>query len=164
MNIDFLQENLSYDRNTGKLYLCKLNERIRELIPNEDQMIITTIQSVKVKMKMNKLVMCLMHDLSDLPMGFVVHHRDLDESNFKANNLMLVSREQKKLIHEAADNLFGGLTMKPHKTDMFSYVISYKYKGRKRQEVIADQTVAKKKFLRIQLMFAKMLDPFVVST
>lgn len=164
MDLDFLEQNLCYCRNTGKVFLCNLGNRIRELIPNEDRMLITTINSVKIKVKMNKLVMCLIHGLSELPSGFVVLHKDLDEDNYRANNLQLVSKAEKKAIDEALYNLQGGLTIKPHKTDMFSYVINYKLNGRKRQEVISDQIVARRKFLRIQLKFAKMLDKFVVSS
>ena len=148
---------------TGEVFILKNNQRVRKLIPDEENTVSVTINKSKIKMKYDKLVWCSYYKEVP-PDDHVVFHKDLDEKNNKINNLCLLPKKINAKIMEAMKNLSGALRLIPHPTDAFSYVLEYRQDSRVKKEVIQDITVAKRKLLKMQLRYIKFISAYVLTS
>lgn len=154
---------VQYCPDTGELFVLKDSKRLRRLLPTEEGMLQSCINGHKVKIKFNKFVF-FVHTGVLPPEGTCIFHKDMQEDNFKFNNLVLITKEQNFRIIESLKNLKGALKIYPHKNDAFSYVVEYKDKGRLKKEVISDVQVARERFSRLQLKFTKFVSKFVITS
>jgi hypothetical protein len=162
MLISEISEHLEYIPSTGDIFVLKDKVRYRKLLPNEEHMVITNVNSIRLKIKYDRLVWCLVHNYYPTSTE-VVFHKDLDIYNNRLNNLILITKKEYFVIQESLKNLSGNLKITPHSRDAFSYVLEYKYKGRIKREVISDITIARKKFTKLQLKFIKVLGKYTIS-
>jgi hypothetical protein len=140
MQISEISEHLEYIPTTGDIFVLKDKVRYRKLLPNEEHMVITNVNSIRLKIKYDRLVWCLVHNYYPTSTE-VVFHKDLDIYNNRLNNLILITKKEYFVIQESLKNLSGNLKITPHSRDAFSYVLEYKYKGRIKREVISDITI-----------------------
>lgn len=160
MNLKFIKENFSYDRDTGRIY--KFKDGDKRLVIHNDDFVVLCVGDKRLKIKYDRLAYALA--FSHVPdKDEVVFHKDLDEDNCKINNLALLTREQHRDIIEAIKNLSGDLYLAPHPRDVFSYVLHYKQGGRMKKEVVGDVVIARRKLLQKQLYFSKLIGRYVVS-
>jgi hypothetical protein len=162
MQISEISQHLEYIPTTGDIFVLKDKVRYRKLLPNEEHMVITNVNSIRLKIKYDRLVWCLVHNYYPTSTE-VVFHKDLDIYNNRLNNLILITKKEYFVIQESLKNLSGNLKITPHSRDAFSYVLEYKYKGRIKREVISDITIARKKFTKLQLKFIKVLGKYTIS-
>lgn len=162
MNISEISEHLEYIPSTGDIFVLKDKVRHRKLLPNEDHIVITNVNSIRLKIKYDRLVWCLVHKHQPTSLE-VVFHKDLDIYNNKLNNLILITKKEYFVIQESLKNLSGNLKITPHLKDAFSYVLEYKHRGRVKREVISDISIARKKFTKLQLKFIKILGKYTIS-
>lgn len=71
---------------------------------------------------------------------------------------MLVTKDIYKKIKEAHHNLSGYLRIQPHTSDAFCYVVHYREDNRNKCIVLQDIVIAKKRYLALQLKYAKILN------
>lgn len=160
MLISKLQEHLRYVQNTGELFLIT-PKGTRQIFPNENN-VQFTIDKTKVKLKYTNLIWCLVYGIKPSATE-KVFHKDLDESNYKLNNLVLISTELYFQLKEAIDNLQFNLKLYNHPKDSYVYVLEYKCNGRIKKENISDLNIARKKKLKLQLKLMKFISAYVVS-
>lgn len=152
---------LKYEASTGNLYVCSAGKQ-RRLFPNESGMIDTTIQGKKLKSKLNKIIWELVHN-KEVPIDHVVFHKNMQENDYRLSNLQLLPKKTYNTIMEAMKNLSGALRIIPHPTDAFSYILEFKDKGRQKREVLYDISVARKKLLKMQLRYIKIVGRYVIT-
>lgn len=161
MDLNQILPNLKYIPSTGELLAVK-NRSSRVLVPDETNRLLTTVNGYKLKMKADRLIWFIVHGV--LPdKSQIVFHKNLDERDNRLNNLILMPSREYYNIIEAMKNISGALRLLPHATDMFSYVLQYRLRGRLKSEVIQDITVAKKKLTRLQLKYVKLISKYTIS-
>lgn len=156
-------ENLfTYDHNNSCVYVLKNGVRHRQLLPDEDNMVNVFVDGNKIRMKFSHLVWSLVYKRK-LQADEIIFHKDLDENNNSAHNLVVVTKKEKAQIKEALKNLTGSLRLLPHPTDLYAYILEYRIDGRLRRETIEDIVPAKKKLAAMQVKMIKFLGKYVVS-
>lgn len=154
--------HLEYEPENGMLYILKNNIRHKLLVPDELHSAHTTIYGTRIKIKYNRLVwFVLYHEV--LQDSETILHRDLDDSNYRRNNLTKISKDIHLGIVEAMKNLSGALKITQHPKDTFACVLEYKQDGRMKKETFQDPTTAKKKLLRMQLRYIKFLGKYIIT-
>lgn len=154
-----------YDASKGTLF--SLSKHLphhpeRELIPDETNRIITTVLGHRLKIKADRLAWFIA--TGKQPQRHqLIFHKNLDESDNRLHNLVLLNKTEHLQLVEAMKNISGDLRLIPHSTDMFSYVLIFKHHGRVHREVVQDITVARRKFTRLQLKFVKLISRYTVS-
>ena len=157
MQIERLKEILEYDQVNGVLILKKSG---RKLVPSEDGSVII-FDKKNYRFKYDKLCIALLHN--DFPSSDLkVLHRDMDDNNFKANNLKLVSRETYKQISEAYRNLNGGIRYDHHPTDKLMYQVQWFDGYTLKKRSIADLGLVKRCIVGLQLKYSKILTRYCV--
>lgn len=164
MTLKELIKYIKYDAYTGKLYSMSKNSLCtdRELIPNEANKITSTVRGVTLKIKADRLIWYIVHGKQPTRHQ-TIFHKNMDNSDNRLHNLVLLNRKEYLRLVEAMKNISGDLKLAPHGSDMFSFVLSYKNNGRLMKEVVYDLTIARRKFTRLQLKFVKLISKYTVS-
>lgn len=135
---------------------------LRRIIPDEDNKIQTTIQGTRLSIKADRLAWFI--SSGKQPARFeVVFHKNLDWSDNRLHNLVLLQKKEYMQLQEAMKNISGALKLVPHPNDMFSYLLYYKHNGRMYREVVQDIAVARRKFNKLQLKYVKVISRYTVS-
>lgn len=116
-------------------------------------------EKVKNRVKYNKICWIL-GNKRDFPEGKRILHINMNEKDFRLNNLRIVDTSDYNLAQEAIRNLAGALRMEVHPSDMFSFHIKYIKQGKHITETISDVVPAKRRFIALQLRYAKILSKF----
>lgn len=156
-----LTDLIEYEMLTGSFFIKKNAKRIREIFPNEDGYLIFYRNNQRLKLKASKVAMEL---ITGKPIDDkkTVLHKNLDETDYRLQNLKVIVKSTYNLIKEAHRNLSGSLKLQPHPKDMFCYVLSWKQDGKDRKIVIYDIVVAKRTYTKLQLKYAKILSKYCV--
>lgn len=156
-----LEEILKYDMISGEFFIKKNNEKLRRIFPKEDGYIIFYKKGTRYKLKANKVAMELVTGEKLAPNKAILH-RNLDENDYRLQNLKVIPKTTYNLIKEAYRNLSGCLKILPHNSDVFSYVLAWRENGKDRKLVVDDFVVAKRMFNKIQLKYAKILNKYCI--
>ena len=156
----FIKELLHYDI-SGVFFLLKDNKPYRKIFPDEDGYLKFYRKGKKYKLKANRVAYELTHGVQ-IPENKVVLHRNLDPDDYRLQNLKLVSREVFNQIKEAHRNLSSLLKILPHPTDVFSYVVHWREKGKDKMQVVQDVVIARRLYVKLQLKYAKILSKYCV--
>ena len=156
-----VKELIDYDMLDGSFYILKNNTRYRKIFPNEDGYLVFYRTGKRIKLKANKLVFKLVQNI-DAPKDKVPLHKNLDETDFRYCNLVLISNKIHNTIKEAHKNLSGYLKIKPHPKDMFSYLLIWKENAKNRTLVVQDVVMVKRAYNKLQLKYAKILSKYCV--
>lgn len=161
MHVDVLKY-IEYNPVTGELFLNRSNGTRRKLIPDENLMVITSIDKYRIKMKYNRLCWCIMNK-KDIPSDSTIFHKDLDEMNFKGSNLCLMHKDTYKEVQESIKNISGALKIVAHHSDAFCYVLEYRNDGKVHREVFHDVLMARRKLQKLQLRFVKIISKHTLT-
>lgn len=161
MNYKILLENVRYDHLTGELFYKK-NDRLMK--PDEDGFVFYSQakpEKLLIKVKANKLC-CLLGFGKPVRQDQRVLHRNLNESDCRLRNLLVVPRKVYLQINEARLNLESRLRLVPHEQDQHSYWLIQRKEGMDRRELIHDIVIAQRRLLNAQLKYAKILSKYCV--
>lgn len=89
-------------------------------------------------------------------------HRNLDETDNKALNILEVSRSTYNKIKEAQKNLDHGIKISNHPTDQLSHVLTWYENGVEKSRVIQDIVVAKRLKTKLLLEYSKFLTKYCI--
>ena len=156
-----LIEILHYDLSVGAFYIKKNNKIVRRIFPTEEGYLIFYKNGKRLKLKANRVALQIISDINISDKQTVLH-KNLDDSDYRLQNLKIVSRVVHNNIKEAHRNLTSALKLQPHASDVFSYVLSWKENGKDRIQVIHDIVIAKRLYNRLQLKYAKILSKYCV--
>lgn len=156
-----LQQLIEYEMLTGAFYTKKNGEIARRIFPNEEGYLIFYRNNRRLKLKANKVAMELITG-KPVPDKKTVLHKNLDENDYRLQNLKIIPKSTYNLIREAHRNLSGSLKLQPHPRDMFCYILSWKQDGKDRKIVIYDIVVAKRTYNKLQLKYAKILSKYCI--
>lgn len=162
MDLEAISKYLQYNAATAEIYFVKDSKKPRKLVPDENNRICTTVLKHKLKIKADRLIWYLVYKHQP-NRDQIVFHKNLDPTDNNILNLALITKIEYMRIIEAMKNISGTLRLLPHATDAFCYILQYKLNGRLRKEVIADVTIAKRKYRRLQLKFVKLIGKFTSS-
>ena len=154
LKVEKLRELVKYDSQTGEF----TKKSGKPLVPDFSNLLhIYDPETRKVtKMKADLVAWVLFYD--ELPIaGARILHRNMQESDSRINNLILVSSEEYKQVQEAYLNLTEDIQLLLHPKDKFSYVVQYRENGVLKKKVIKDSEVAKKFVLKLKLKYSKIL-------
>ena len=156
-----LNELLTYNPKTGEVRVRRNN---RLLIPDHDGLVYVfdsqgTPKSVKYKL--DKLAYFLWTQKFPSDKGRILH-RNLDENDNRAINLIEVSRSVYNKIKEASKNLDYGIRIVNHPTDQMSHILYWYEGGQERLRVVEDIVVAKRLKTRLQLKYSKFLSKYCI--
>lgn len=87
----------------------------------------------------------------------VVLHKNMQEDDYTASNLIYVPAPEYRLIQEAYRNINESIKLTAHPTDQFSYILHWYQNGAMRSKVIQDVVVAKREMLKLKLKYSKIL-------
>lgn len=154
-----------YDASTGSFYSLSKTDPPRperQLVPDEDNKLNTTVHGARLKIKADRLAWFI--STGKQPARFqVIFHKNLDWSDNRLHNLILLQKKEYLQLQEAMKNISGDLKLVPHATDMFSYLLYYKHNGRLHREVVQDIAIARRKFTRLQLKYVKIISKYTIS-
>lgn len=160
MNLQQLKELLSYNPLTGKLEQLSNKKQ-----PKTDEYGFITIYDprtkVKYKLKANKAAWMLGNSKT-IRSDQRILHKNLDQNDLTLKNIVLISRSAYLDVVDAIKNLEGSLRLVAHTSDMFNYFLYYRVKGKETREICYDIVQAKKKYLKMQLKFAKVVSKYCI--
>lgn len=162
MNAERLQELLDYNPVTGAVIV---KETGRPLQLQEDKLVHVRdpIAKKTKKFKIGKLCYTLLHGV-DLEKTDRVVHKNLDNTDCSAHNLMLVDMQQNREIREAWKNIQGGIRLTPHPTDIYCYKLHWFQGGIEKTKTIGDIVVAERMKRRLLLKYSKILTKYCNSS
>lgn len=161
MQLDVIKELVEYRPDTGEFYKKATG---RPMKVNTDTLSVTLYNpSTKEKFIIKAAKLAWLLGTGKFPsQNKRILHRNLDKSDFRLQNLCVLSRETYRAITEASRNLSGALRLLPHPEDQYSYVIEYHQGGQHYTKVIEDIVTARKFFMKLQLKSAKILSKYCV--
>lgn len=113
------------------------------------------------KIKLNKLILFISSGriLQD---GEKILHRNMQEDDFRVQNLEVVDEDVYNLIREAYRNISYGIQVSMHRTDKLAYNLQWYENGVKRNRVIYDSSVANRMQVKLKLKYSKILTKYCV--
>ena len=159
MKVTTLVNNIKYDPLSGVLTNLKTN---KVMIPDDDGFVFfsqVNPYKINIKIKANKLC-CLLGYGKEVQKDQRVLHKNLNEKDLRLRNLIVVTPQELIKINEARTNLEGRLRLVPHPEDQLSYFLHWREQGRDKRQLILDIVVARKRLLKLQLKFAKILNKY----
>ena len=154
-----MPEILKYDPKTGEVRVRRNN---RLLIADHDGLVYVFDSNgspKSVKYKLDKLAYYLW--TQEFPSeNCRILHRNLDDCDNRAVNLLEVSRGVYNKIKEASKNLDHGIRIINHPTDQMSHILLWYEGGQEKERVIEDIVVAKRLKTRLQLRYSKFLTKY----
>jgi hypothetical protein len=161
LKYDILIKNISYNPASGELTNKRTSRRMNV---DADGFVYYTESSperIHIKIKANKLC-CLLGFGKPVTASQRVIHRNLDYTDFKITNLLVVTRKELLKINEARSNLEGKLKLVPHPSDQLSYFLHWKENGVDKRQLILDIVVARRKLVKLQLKYSKILSKYCI--
>lgn len=115
----------------------------RLMVPDPDGFITyrCTISGKAVKLKAIRVAYEMFYN-TKRPIGMIVYPKDMIDSNLKINNIGLVSKDLWSSVKDSFFNITGGIKIKPHKDNAYSFVVHYRKNGRPVQKTVHDITQA----------------------
>lgn len=113
------------------------------------------------KIKLNKLILFISSGriLQD---GEKILHRNMQEDDFRIQNLEVVDEDVYNQIREAYKNISYGIQVSMHRTDKLAYNLQWYEDGVKRNRVVYDSSVANRMQVKLKLKYSKILTKYCV--
>ena len=161
MSVARLRELYSYDKLSGDVKNIKLDRRV---MPDHDGfvMLFEPLTKHAQKYKLTKLCYTLETGIECSKNDRVIQ-KDLDQSNFRFANLRKLSNDEFKQYNTALKNINGGISLRVHPSDMYSYKLFWYENGKYCSKIVGDIVTAKREEIRMKLKFSKILMKFCVS-
>lgn len=152
---------IEYDIILGAFYLKKNSKIVRRIFPTEEGYLIFFRDCCRLKLRANKVAIQIVTG-EIIPKSKAILHKNLDENDYRLQNLKIISKISYNKVKEAYRNLSGALKMLPHNSDVFSYVISWKEDNKEKKTVVSDIVIAKRIYAKLELKYAKILNKYCV--
>lgn len=156
---EIIRQYLTYDLQSGTFYV--LRKGLPKPLKTKEGFLSVSIQGKFYKLKANKIAWELGTG-QELKEGHGILHKNTDQEDYRLSNLLELPSADISLIREAQKNLQGFLKIYPHKNDAFVYVVQWSEKGQWRKKICHDIISARKRYLRLQLRYAKILGKYLV--
>lgn len=156
-----LLDLLHYDNTSGKISVKK-SDRV---ISADDTGAVTIYDpsfKVKRKMKLDVLAWVLLN-AKELPDTHKILHKNLDQGDNSAKNLIAINRKEYSRVSEAIRNLDGEMKVGLHPIDQYKYVLSYRLNGVDRKETFDDIGTARNAESRMKVYFAKLVNNYAIT-
>lgn len=146
-------------------YLCRVSkegEFIRKLIPSPTGMINVFVAD-KGSFTNRKAVNVAYEILNKgpIPEGYLVYHKDADESNIKANNIALIYKQDYVTYKDAIDNIINDRLRLYYSKGL--HCVRYKYMGRTKVKKFDDLVSASAFRKDIYLESIKLIGRFYIN-
>lgn len=151
-------EVLQYNALTGQLSMKKSN---RLLEPDDQGSVVLYEPKTRKRKRIKFSRICWeLGNAKTLPDDHRILHKNLDETDFRLNNLVALPRQTYNKVQEALRNLRYHLKMQPHPHDQYSYIITYQLDNATVREIKHDIIAARLLYTKLQLKFAKTLNKY----
>lgn len=160
-----LHKGVLYNGTTGTFWRVKSTGEIdRELLPDWDFYIIYSCAFEKKSKKKKALYLAYetVHGKS-VPEGFILYQKDLNENNFKLENIGCIPKKDYQSIKDALNNCNGAIKIQPHKTNVYMYTVQFKQENRTRKVTCHDIIHANRIKKIVLFKSMKALDKYIVS-
>lgn len=156
-----LKEILTYHPATGFIYV---NKSSRKLLPDEFGMVTVYDGTAKVKRKIkpDKLAWMLFHG-KELDKDQRVLHKNLDQEDNSAKNLVALPKEDYSKVLEALNNLESYLKVSLHPVDQYKYVVYYRDSGVDRKETFDGIETARERYEEIRKKLVVFVNKYIVT-
>jgi hypothetical protein len=157
--VDKFKPFVCYDKFTGKL----TNKKTGALLSvDEYGYVVVYDNTTKKRYKISAVKLSWeLGNNRELPEGFKVLVRNLNESDTRLSNLLAVPKSDFKEISEALRNL-EKMKLVPHPEDQYSYVIHYIENGIPHKDICHDVITAKQQLIKRQLAAAKVINKYCI--
>lgn len=161
VSVQRLREILQYDPATGDISIRKST---RKLIPDEYGLVTVYdgISKTKRKIKLDKLAWMLLHG-AELEKDRRILHKNLNDSDNSAKNLVALDKKDCFMVYEALNNLETYLKVQLHPTDQYKYVVSYRHFCVDRRETFDSIEAARERQEEIKKKLVLFVNKFIVS-
>lgn len=163
MKVERLLELVNYNPVTGVMTDKKTGNT---LYPSSFDKLISVRDPVTKKVskfKPAKLAYSLLFKV-DLTKTDRVIHRNLNEEDNSAHNLLLVDMQLNREIKEAWKNIQGGIRLVAHPTDSYAYKLHWFEGGAEKTKVVQDVVVGKRLEQKLLLRYSKILTKYCNSS
>lgn len=149
---------VKYDTNKGLLSLVKTG---RPLFPDESGNAVVWVGTEKklLKIKYEKLCYYLAHGKVPSSQEKILH-KNLDTSDYRLSNLVIVPREKFREIKESIMNIEDHLRIQPHPSDQYSYFVYYRKDKQNKRVLCGDIIEAQKLERSLRLQFLKLITKY----
>lgn len=158
--------NIGYDLQMGVFWRIDTSTGAptRELTLDDSSRIVCKLRATgkNTNRKASILAWEIIHG-KDLPDGYVVYFKDLNESNLRGYNLGAVTKAEYAQIKDAVDNLSGYAKLIPHATEVYSYKVRFKQGGFTVHQSFHDITAAKHFHRLLVINSTVLLNKYLVS-
>lgn len=155
-----LHELLTYDGFTG---IIRTRKTQRILKQDHDGLVVIfdSIQKRNIKLKLERIAYAMAY--GKLPAEDKrVLHKNLDTTDHRIANLLLVSRKVFLQVKEAHRNLTSGIRVQLHSSQQFTYIVSWYEDGVEKSRTLQDIVPAQRLQLKLQLKYSKILTKYCV--
>jgi hypothetical protein len=161
MQVPRLRELYSYDKLTGYVKNIRLDRRV---MPDHAGFVMLFEPNTKhaQKFKLTKLCYSLETGI-DCKKEDRVIQKDLNEDNYKFDNLRLMSKEEYAVYKNAFRNINGGICLKIYPLDVYSYKLYWYEDGKQCSRIVGDIVTARREEIKMKLKYTKILSRFCVS-
>lgn len=149
-----------YDSRTGEVHNKKTG-RLLMCIEEEPSVSVYLSDSKKLKkILLPKLCWHMGTAKANFPEKHKILHKNLDFSDNRLSNLVLIPSGAYSEVKAALDNLQIHLKLSQHPYDQYNYVVKWRDAGVLKTETYEDVTAAKNRYSFLQLKFAKIVGKY----
>lgn len=155
--------DVAYKPSTGQFFRLRNNICTREIFASEQGSIwVFNLEGKKTTRKAEYLAMEFILG-KEIEQDQVVFFKNFDKQDYRAFNLLLLSKQEYALLKDAVDNIDGALRIKPDKQNAYGSVLFYKHRGRLVKQPYADVVSATKAKRQILLHSTMLLSSFMLT-
>jgi hypothetical protein len=153
-----LQEIVRYDPNTGEFFMKQNN---RKVFPDDEGQyrFWFPVYKKRLNIKLEKAAVYLGSGIVVTDQQRIVF-KNLDDRDYRLNNLIVVPRAEYSKIHEAVTNVTQYLKIRAHPTDQFSYFVFYREGKITKRIYCQDIIKANELFKQLKLKFVKLITKY----
>ncbi len=156
-----LHTYLLYDAVAGCIYNIKGTKKY-ELDAEYRIRYYNKISKKQIRLKANRIAWEIFNN-KELPDGFVLYHKNLDEKDIRINNIAAVPRATYAIINEALDNLDKDLKLKAHPDVPHYLILQWREDTRLKVKVIQDIVEARKQYRKLLIKYTKILSKYLIT-
>jgi hypothetical protein len=158
--------NLGYCIQDGVFYRLKLPTQavVRVLIPDEQGMLsVKDALTQKYTFKKASILAWEFISGAPVPASHVVYFKNLNTKDYKGYNIACIPRSAYSSLRDAIDNLQGTLKLIPHSTEVYTYKVRHKHKGKTVLQSFHDVVDAQKFMRKVLIKSTKIMSKYLVS-
>lgn len=158
MDLENFFDILTYDPVTGDIYTKKTG---RKYFVDDNGTVLVYCKGKSYRYMYDKVAYILAYGVIPRKNQKVLH-RNLDKTDNRKCNLLLVSRSDYSKVIEAYRNISATIRIVPHTEDQYSYIVYWEDANIYRKKVCSDLISARKLELKLKLKYSKILTKFCI--